>query len=261
MKVYSNEELSSDAYHAERDHVSSSGLKLILLDPREYYNKYVLNIKDEKKSDALSQGSHVHTAILEPEKLGTEYAIYPGAVRRGNDYEKFLLANDGKTVLTQTQDAMTKRLVDAFNNTMVKIGDQEVATSVFYTGGTPEESFFAEMDGIGVKVRCDYRRPNQILDVKTTSDALEPLEKIRDICYRLHYDLSAALYVDVVKLVTGMDHEFLFTFLSKSTYQVKTVKASERFLESGRNKYKEALKKLKKARETGIYFNTGIEEV
>ena len=42
---------------------------------------------------------------------------------------------------------------------------------------------------------------------------------------------------------------------------VQLVKASEQMLEAGRLKYKQALKMLKGARETGHYFNKGIMEI
>jgi hypothetical protein len=74
--------------------------------------------------------------------------------------------------------------------------------------------------------------------------------------------LPAALYVDVVQQLTGIEQEFYFLFLSKKgTNQVELFKASDSFLERGRKQYTLALKRLKKARETGIYYAANVPEL
>lgn len=74
MKVYLNNELSNEQYHADTDHINGSGL----------WNLYdrcpaAWRYKDEEdeQSKALVFGTGSHTALLEPERFEAEYARMP----------------------------------------------------------------------------------------------------------------------------------------------------------------------------------------
>lgn len=74
MKVYLNNELSNDQYHADTEHINGSGL----------WNLYdrcpaAWRYKDEEdeQSKALVFGTGSHTALLEPERFEAEYARMP----------------------------------------------------------------------------------------------------------------------------------------------------------------------------------------
>ena len=49
LKIGKNKDMTNEEYHADREYISSSGLKLILKDPDEYYRQYVLDEKSESK--------------------------------------------------------------------------------------------------------------------------------------------------------------------------------------------------------------------
>lgn len=270
MKIYQNNELSSEQYHGDREYISSSGLKLLLTSPKEFHDRYVLNLESgTKSSPALIQGCHLHSSILEPEKVDVEYSVFPGSIKRGKDWEKFLIENDNKVILTQAQAALTDRLVKNFNTAEVVINKggftEPVKIASFYAGGVAEESVMGELDGVKVKVRFDYRKNfetfGSINDLKTTSEYINSLDKVKEICEKMHYDLSASLYIDMAEKAFGVPHDFYFTFLSKADGTVKIFRASKEFLEKGRLKYKRALELLKSARKTGLYFTQDIEEV
>lgn len=74
MKVYFNNELSNQDYHADTEHINGSGL----------WNLYdrcpaAWRYKDEEdeQSKALVFGTSSHTALLEPERFEAEYARMP----------------------------------------------------------------------------------------------------------------------------------------------------------------------------------------
>lgn len=74
MKVYFNNELSNQDYHADTEHINGSGL----------WNLYdrcpaAWRYKDEEdeQSKALIFGTGSHTALLEPERFEAEYARMP----------------------------------------------------------------------------------------------------------------------------------------------------------------------------------------
>ena len=74
MKVYFNNELSNESYHADTEHINGSGLWNI-------YDRYpaAWRYKDEEdeQSNALVFGTGSHTALLEPERFEAEYARMP----------------------------------------------------------------------------------------------------------------------------------------------------------------------------------------
>lgn len=95
MKVYFNNELTNEQYHADKEHINGSGLWNI-------YDRCpaAWRYKDEEdeQSKALIFGTGSHTALLEPERFDDEYARMPVV----DDFPK---DKDGKpTVLVTTAD-------------------------------------------------------------------------------------------------------------------------------------------------------------
>lgn len=95
MKVYFNNELTNEQYHADTEHINGSGLWNI-------YDRCpaAWRYKDEEdeRSKALIFGTGSHTALLEPERFDAEYARMPVV----DDFPK---DKDGKpTVLVTTAD-------------------------------------------------------------------------------------------------------------------------------------------------------------
>lgn len=252
-------EISSDDYHADREYVSSSGLKLYLKCPREFYQKYVkqkegTEIEDEEgtKSAALIFGSLVHTSILEPHLLQEEYSIYDGASKRGKAYEDFAAAQGTKTVITSSQMSHADMLKSVF--------EENKHAVALIKDGDPEKTLCVEMDGIKIKVRADYLQGEKIIDLKTTANGVTYNEVQRAII-QWDYALSAALYVDAFTQFTGKKHDFYFVFLGKSPMGCEVYKASEALLEHGRKKYKNAITKINQSRASGSWFNEGIQEI
>jgi exodeoxyribonuclease VIII len=271
IKIGNNPEISNENYHADREFISSTGLKLMFKDPREFYNQYILgDMSNAPTGASLDFGSYIHSLILEPEKTDDEFAIWEGAARRGKAYEKFKEENIGKIILTQPQANKAKELLQKYSEAEIlldhpKRGTENVMISSFFNGGAAEETFGAEIDGVKIKVRTDYRKEwgtfGSINDVKTTGDYCLAKDDIEKICARWSYDISAALYCDVLEIVTGKPHNFFFLFISTTSGQIQLVKASNQMIENGRRKYKEAIRRLKEARKTGIYFKNEIIEV
>lgn len=264
-----NEKCSNEEYHGDREYKSSSALKLILKDPRQYYKNYVLNEPQDFNSDALSIGSYAHTRILEPHLVEEEYAVFTGSRRSGPDWTKFKEDNEGKTLLTSSQKSLVDSMIDSYKATHVKLGkpgnEKEVMISSFFEGGFAEETLCGEINGYKVKTRFDYRKEfddfGSINDLKTTGSSMGTKAEVEEICAYWDYDLSAALYVDLVSQETGKPHDFYFIFISKKNYETKIFKASEEMLSRGREKYLRAIEILKEAEKTNVYFENKIEEL
>lgn len=248
LKLGINKDISNDNYHADREYISSSGLKKILRDPEGYYKTYVAeDAPPQEYNPAFAFGSYMHSLILEPDLVAKEYAIFEGAVRRGKKWEEFKEEYKDRTIITQSQKQQGKFMYNAYM-------ENQQATELI-KDGTPEETLAVELDGVKCKVRCDYRQGNMISDVKTTFYGVSRDEVI-NTCIKYDYDLSAALYVDAFSKEIGIPHEFYFIFINKrEPMNCEVYKASERFIENGRRKYKKAIELLKEARRTGNYYD------
>lgn len=253
LKLGINNNISNEDYHSDREHESSSSLKLYLKDPKEYHNKYILKLpREEKYKSAYDFGSYIHSLILEPEKVEEEYAIFEGTARRGNVYKEFKAENEGKIILTRSQFLQAQTLLEAYT-------ENDLAVSMIKEGN-PEQTLCVELDGMKIKVRADYLRAGEIIDVKTTSDPIDKFSAGKTVA-RFDYDLSAALYVDACAKHFGTEFDFYFLFINKISNEIEVLKASKKLLENGRRKYKKAIQLLLRAKKTGKYFKEGIQEV
>lgn len=255
MKIGLNNEISNEDYHADREYISSSGLKLMNKCPREFYKKYIKGEEDEQKSSAsLTFGSYVHSIILEPELVEEEYAFFDGR-KAGKKWEEFrdLEENEGKTFISSSQASNAKLLKEVMeeNKHAVALLDE----------GNPEQTLCVEIEGVKIKVRADWLRPDgKIVDLKTTANGVT-YDEVQQTCLHWDYCLSAALYADAFTKFTGVKHDFYFIFLGKSPMGAEVYKASERMIEFGRQRYMKAIRAIRHARETGVWFNEGIQEI
>jgi hypothetical protein len=271
-----NPYMDDEIYHSDREFISSSGLKLMSPlanghNPKKFHDIYVLDNAEQKYSAALEFGKYLHSLILEPDTVESKYLIFDGARRAGAKWDQCQkdAEQTGRSIITLSQKALADQLLKNYKEGKVIIGahgyDQPATLKSFFKKGEPELTVCTELDGVKVKVRTDYFREfsdfASIQDVKTTKDYVGTKHAIEKICASFDYDLSAALYVDVVEKIVGKPTDFYFLFLSKKDGQVKLVRASEQMLEEGRTKYKAGLAALKKARETNQYFTNEVMEV
>lgn len=244
-------------YHGDKNYVSSSGLKLILEDPMQYYNKYVKYESGFKSvgSSAMDLGSYVHSLILEPESTEKDFAVFSG-IKRGEIWRQFEKANPNKIIISDAQANLGKTLYASLlnNKDVVRLLD----------GGKPEFTYCTELLGCPVKVRADKinLEKNYIIDIKTTSKPLSKDALMGSIA-SLHYDLSAALYIDCFKQINNVEHmDFYFLFVNtKDSLESVVYKASDILINNGRRKYRKAIKKLMELRRTGQWKTEGIEEI
>jgi hypothetical protein len=261
-----NPACSNDDYHADREYLSSSSLKMIVKDPKAFYDTYILNKEPENQNKAaFALGSYLHAVILEPHTVETDFAVFTGKQRRGKDWISFEEENKNKTIITGSQKGVCDSLIKNYESTILKLGEKDVPVASFFKKGIAEETMCAEIRGVKIKVRTDYRRCDDkyqsITDVKSTGAIISTREQAEEVCAMWDYDLSAALYCDVAEIVTGESHNFYFCFLSKKNGEVKVYKASEEMLQRGRDKYMAGINRIIEARETNVWFTNRVEEL
>ena len=74
---------------------SWSRLKLLRESPAHY--RYALE-RPSEDTPTLALGRYVHTAILSPDLLSEDFAVYPGARRAGKEWDAFAAAHNGRTI-------------------------------------------------------------------------------------------------------------------------------------------------------------------
>lgn len=235
-------------YHANKTHLSSSGLKLLLKDAAQFYNDYILGNRVSESKPAFDEGSFVHTLVLEPHKIA-EYAIFPGLRKAGNAFEAFKAENPGKIILSAGQMLRCKDLVQAYNCMPLAVE--------MISGGFAEHSMDSTILDVPVKARADYINVDKsyIVDVKTTS-LPSGLEIFAETVSQYGYDLSAALYAQIAYDTYGKLFDFYWLVLSKADGQCHIYKASSATLSKGNADVISAIVKYKKCLTTGDWTDT-----
>lgn len=238
---------SNKDYHSNVSHLSSSSLKLLLKDSAKFEQEYILGIKDRIEKDSFTEGSLVHTLILEPEKIG-EYAVYPGLVKRGKVFEEFKKENSDKVIISAGQMLRCEKLIKGYN--------RQPLASQMLSSTIREHNMVAELCDVPVKARADAidTENGRIYDVKTTWLASD-IDMFKFTVEDYMYHLSAALYCQIASIVYARPFEFYWIVISKEDGQCHIYKASPDTLSKGNALVVQALVKYKKCKESGIWLD------
>ncbi len=257
-------DIPSEQYHRIGGTFSSSQLKDAVKDIEFFHRKHILKTVEREENTAFELGTYVHTAILEPEKLQLECAVFEG-IRRGEKWETFKTLNSGKAIITKSEKEGADNLIKAIRNSPVAMGrinrsQSEVSAflqilvyggEVFAPTWKKVLSKYGWVDAkvpttkgtkLWIKCRADKLGANFILDVKTTSGNAKSERDMQTKVSSLSYDLSAAMYLDVFSAVQQrMIFDFVWTFASKDFGNCKNYLASEDNILIGRAKWKKAI--------------------
>jgi len=241
--------LSHDEYHADKERISASGLKIIAGQSLCHFKNRQEGETEE--SDALIFGGAYHCFILERNDFYRKYAILDESERTEKDKNmasnknkewkaNFLeaAASAGQTVITRDGYETIKEMQNALYR------NRDVAELL--TGGETEVSFHFDVGNLQGKCRFDYVKGNVAIDLKTTKDA-SPREFGMD-AYRRKYHIQAAFYSDVLTAERGEKTAFYYIAQEKKPpYISQLYVVSDSVIERGRTEYLNALEKLQAA--------------
>jgi len=241
------DDLTNDEYHGEKEHLSSSNLKLLLKDAAQFYDEKILGNRKQVQKNAFDEGSLAHCYILEPHMLNKDFAIFQGFRKSGKDWEAFKEAElNGlkRTILSKPQQKRVLNWVKGYekNKTAVELVEPCQA----------ELSLFGDMDGVPIKVRADAINIDEgyIADVKTTSYDTD-VDSFKQTVKDFGYDLSAALYSAMFEIHYKKKFEFYFVVLGKKDASCEVFKLSEESRKRGMEAIKKALSLYKKCVKLG----------
>jgi PDDEXK-like domain of unknown function (DUF3799) len=255
---FTDNNMTNAEYH-EHKAIGSTSLKQIVI-PAIYKHS---QDNPQPYKDVYRQGTNFHYAKLEPEKLKSECLVAPDYPRRSNaDKQRWATwFNDhgangdeiinlpvaewypefnkqtGKNIVTP--DELTDLIL--MNNS---INNKPEAISLF-TGGEAETSlFWVDSDtGIKLKIRPDYLNKSFCTDLKSTADARANPFACQTT--NLGYHISACMYLDGIKQVTGRDVQFRWVAVEKKApYLCAVYQLSDESMQVGQRLYREYLNKL-----------------
>lgn len=177
-------------------------------------------------------GGYFHTAILEPDKLN-KYKIINTTTRNTNVYKEL---SGGEICLLQHEVDNIELLKD-------KMLNNKVCESLIRGFNVEYEvPGIVEIDGVMWKGKADIINHDEglIVDLKTTSD----LAGFGYSAKKYNYDSQAYIY----KKLFGYD--LVFIAIDKKTHQIGIFDCSDRFLQGGEDKVKQAIDAYK------LFFKT-----
>lgn len=233
--------MNNKEYHASPA-VSNSKLSRFLESPR-------LMNTPRKSTPALRWGSLVHTIILEPQLVGSEWAVMPEGLDKGKGAkareEEFAAASVGLEVVTHTEYQQLTAIAAA-------VQEDAEAASLLAGAGVNESSYFWTDPITGIEMRCRpdrYREDGLIVDVKTTRDDGVELYSFKRSVVKYGYDRQSAIYTDGIEAVTSRK-PIGFAFIAIEGKEapeifVQVFVMTEADIEFGRRRYRKGLDQMK----------------
>jgi len=246
----------------------------MLEDPEKFYKDYITKENPRKESNAFDIGTYFHTALLEPELLEKECAVFSGGKRFGKVWDAFKEEHSGKAIVTETEKSTAEIMINAVKNSPVAMSflngfDRELSgfmdVIVFnkniYTMMNDKlvclmphgwfyclNMFLDDVLEFGtvlrLKVRADaIKVANGVIsDLKSTTGNCKSEHQMKTKVDSYSYDLSAALYLDTFSAITGNPFTtFAWIFASKDFGNCQTWIASENNIKIGRAKWSKAV--------------------
>jgi hypothetical protein len=216
------EELRKDSnYYGEygSQFISNSDIGTLLKNPKQFKVR-------EEPTLAMLQGSYLHTALLEPEKL-SNFEIVEASTRNTNIYKD---ASKGNLLLLKHEKDELDSLV-----TTIK-GNFKFYEDIYAEGNIYEEPATMELFGLPFKGKCDIVCEDFLIDIKTTSD----IDDFKWSARKYNYDSQSYIYQQL------FDKPLIFYVICKKSHRLGIFEPSEEFILSGKDKVLRAVEVYKK---------------
>lgn len=241
------DDLDEALYHSLPG-LSSTGAKQILRSPA-HYREYADT--PQKPKAEFEVGSAVHSKLL---GVGAQIEVYPEDVLSKSGTIGTDAARDfAKQVRERGNIPLKQDDFDQVNRMAESVLADPTAVTLL-EGGVAEVSMFADdpVTGVALRGRLDYRRPNAIVDLKTTSrDASE--SGFQSDVYDHGYDVQFGLYEHIYETIAGEPAPpWLWVVVEKSRpylTAVHTLGDDEK--DMGHRKARRAIDRYKRCMDTG----------
>lgn len=249
--------VSNKIYHDDRKYLSSSVLKTVLESLEKYKNDYIDGNKPETSQSSQNNfdvGTLLHSMILEPHTVETDFNYYKGMRKSGAEFEAFLAScKDPKLpVISINQRKVAQDCMDAFSK-------HAVAKSLI-RNGYAEQTICGTLHGVPIKTRFDWINVEEgyIADVKSTGYGSD-LETFKGTVESFQYDLSGALYTAMAEQFYGKKFQFYYIVLSKKDKTCDVYKTSPTTMAAGKAKVVKACEKYLLAKATNVWTDDVLQ--
>lgn len=245
--------LRSTINYADIDAVNQSTLKEILRSPAHYEYRLA---NPKEPTDAMRVGTATHTAVLEPIRLTTEYAIWEDTrideksgktikqVRNGSVWDQFQAQHAGKTIVRECDlaEAMAMRDAVAANKLArhtLRDGKGTNETTIVWVEPTTKTLCKSRLDRCGPLDGQDV-----VIDLKgwTPQNNDSSRQAFANRCARMNYHFQAAFYSDAYQQVTGRKPIYLIVAVEMTApHDIAVYELRDADIEKGRKLYQEAL--------------------
>lgn len=244
-------------YHADRDALSCSLLKPLLVSPAHFQAGLVAA---DRCSRARDFGTLVHLLFLEPRAAAQELAVYPGVADRSAAFTEFEAKHSDRLVVDEPTFAQGRRVAEKLAETqyrgrpLQRFIEEAVTEATIY--------FTEPATGLRMRVRLDAMHPDVSFDLKTTRHpgmrafARDAVDK--------DYDLQAYMYSLARCLYEGKTTAAPFVFITaenSAPYSVSTLEAGDNFMGNGALKFKACASAFKACTQTGHWPDLGTNAV
>jgi exodeoxyribonuclease VIII len=229
----------------EGQYRAAEGISKSLLDwiapPRTpaHYRAKVDGLIADEQTPAMRLGSMIHRAILEPETVAGAWVVKPEGMNFATKEGKEWKAAQTQPIITADEDATIVGMRDSVH--------AHPAVKRVLANARTEVSLFANgEDGVLRKARIDAlpESGNVIVDIKSCQSADPDMMAKSVVSYR--YDVQAAYYLDICKLLGIDKSEFLFVCVEKQPpYAVAVYALDQDAIEWGRKQYQRDLATIK----------------
>lgn len=235
---------------------SASQLKKVMQSALNY--KWAKEHPDHTSSPAMALGTAVHTAVLEPHRLRTDYVLWDQGDKRGKAWTEFKEANSDKAILSASEFATVKGM-------RASICGHEPAARYLKEGlAEVTIQWIDPITGRRVHGRIDWLtiidgRPI-LCDLKTTRNSSR--RKFMSDAFALGYHLQFALYCDGFHTLTDVFPRFVTLAVeSAPPFEPAVYDATEAFLARGHDEYQRLMATLQACEATGIWPPRATEEM
>lgn len=158
--------LPEDAYHASEG-VSATMLKTLAMGTPAHLKHYMTHGRED--TPAMRFGRLIHRAVLEPDRMDSEYIVSPKIDKRTKEgkalYAEFLVKAQGREIVDQDEMDKIRQIVDSVHS-------QSEARDLL-SHGKKEVSIFGidPITGLTVKARIDILAGTAMTDIKSVEDA------------------------------------------------------------------------------------------
>jgi len=227
--------IPDEAYFASEG-LSNSQMGKLLKSPAHYLSE------PPAATDAMSFGSLVHTAVLEPDELDARFFVMPKLDLRtklGKETKKVLeIEQAGKTLVKDRDwDLCTKIKQSVYSHPQASI--------LVETAAHREVAAYKTINGVLCKGKADLWSPDWMGDLKTTKNATAGFGGFTRSVYDFGYHRQAAHYLSVFYDYPE-DRSFFFIACEKDApYSVNVFELTPEYLELGRKQRDKAISMYK----------------